>query len=96
MSSNLTLPVLGLTPEYSVHENSLNYILQVPDTHRTDLSNKSEFIPKGLFYIEKRPSLNISHASNLRPYSSNTDRPTVGPTQSPVQWVPGALSPGIE
>jgi hypothetical protein len=48
-------------------------LLQVPDTPRPDLSNKSEFIPKGLFYGEKRPSLNISHASNLRPYSSNTD-----------------------
>jgi hypothetical protein len=23
-------------------------------------------------------------------------RPTVGPTQTPVQWVPGALSPGLK
>jgi hypothetical protein len=53
MSSNLTLKVLGLTPEYFVHENSLNYILQVPNTHRQDLSNKSQFIPKGIFYGEK-------------------------------------------
>jgi hypothetical protein len=29
MSSNRTLPVLGVTPEYSVHENSLNNILYI-------------------------------------------------------------------
>jgi hypothetical protein len=26
----------------------------------------------------------------------STSRPTLGPTQPPIQWVPGALSPGVK
>jgi hypothetical protein len=63
-------------------------------THRPDIPNKSKFIPKELFYPEKLQSLNISHASTFRPFCSNIDRPTVGPTQPPVQWVPGGSLPG--
>jgi hypothetical protein len=27
---------------------------------------------------------------------STTSRPTLGPTQPPIQWVPGAPSPGVK
>jgi hypothetical protein len=27
---------------------------------------------------------------------STASRPAVGPTQPPIQWVPGALSPGVK
>jgi hypothetical protein len=27
---------------------------------------------------------------------STSSRPTLGPTQPPIQWVPGALSPGVK
>ena len=47
----------------TVHENSVNYILQVPNTHRPDLSNKSQFIPTGLFYGGNLPLSDNSHAS---------------------------------
>jgi hypothetical protein len=29
-------------------------------------------------------------------FFSTASRPTLGPTQSPIQWVPGALSPGVK
>jgi hypothetical protein len=68
----------------TVHENSVNYILQVPNTHRPDLSNKSQFIPTGLFYGGNLPlSDNFFHI----------DRPIMGPGQPPVQWVPGTPFP---
>jgi hypothetical protein len=29
-------------------------------------------------------------------FFSTASRPTLGPTQPPIQWVPGALSPGVK
>jgi hypothetical protein len=29
-------------------------------------------------------------------FLSSVSRPALGPTQSPVQWVPGVLSPGVK
>jgi hypothetical protein len=85
-----------IPPSPNAMELSWLYILQIPNTHRPDLSNKSQFIPTGLFYEGKPLSSDISHASTLRSFSSDIDRLTVGPTQPSVQWVLGALSPGVK
>jgi hypothetical protein len=57
--------ILSIKTRWSIYFKYQTHI------HMSDLRNKSQFIPKGSFYGEKLPSLNISHASTLRPFPSN-------------------------
>jgi hypothetical protein len=42
-----------------------------------------------------RPEFDPRQGQEIFPLAS-VSRPALGPTQSPVQWVPGVLSPGVK
>jgi hypothetical protein len=42
------------------------------------------------------PKDRSSSPGKVKNFLFSTSRPVLGPTQPPIQWVPGALSPGVK
>jgi hypothetical protein len=85
-------PIAGLDPVEKSRWSMLRCRTLIPR------SSSPYSIRKGSDWLQAgRPRGRNSSPDRVKNFLfSKSSRPTLGPTQPPIQWVPGALSPGMK